>query len=708
MVRKIKNRFELLKIIGYGGMATVYLARDNETGDIVAVKIMDKKLASSASYIARFEREISIIEHFNHPYIPHLIDKGVLEDDEGVNVPFIIMEYVQGITLREYIKKIGAIPVKESLLIAKNILSALSYAYSNGVKAHRDIKPENIMINPHTKAIKVMDFGIAKTVGSNLTHSTVLFTPYYASPEQLLPSKYHNNIDSRTDIYSLGIVIYEMMVGKVPYDGETPVEIASQQLDLNSSLYEHVRRDIPSPISDIILKCIHPNRDNRYQTPEEVISAIDKALPLIKENEILNIAKVNKQPTDNLETTVANDPDRTVAYKGNDNPSSPSSIDITNLSPEQAQKLIELLSQVSGKPQQPQQQEKKQSLPSPWPMFRGNPQHTGLSPFSTANNKGKLKWKFKTNGPIKSSPAIAPDSTIYVGSDDKYLYAISPDGTLKWKFKTGDWIHSSPAISSDGTIYIGSDDRHLYAVSPDGMLEWKFKTRGLVKSSPAISPDGTIYIGSHDRYLYALNPDGTLKWEFKTGDWVRSSPAISSDGTIYIGSYDRYLYALNPNGTLKWKFKTGYWVRSSPAISSNGTIYVGSDDGHLYAISPDGTLKWRFKTNGWVQSSPAIGPNGTIYVGSYASYNGYVYAISVNSGLKWVCKTNNMIDSSPAVTNDGTICIGSDDRYLYLIDSNGKMKQKFLTDGIIFSSPAIAPDGTIYIGSSDGYLYAIG
>ena len=117
-------------------------------------------------------------------------------------------------------------------------------------------------------------------------------------------------------------------------------------------------------------------------------------------------------------------------------------------------------------------------------------------------------------------------------------------GSLKWKFRTDSYIYSSPAIGSDGTIYVGSYDNYLYAINPDGSLKWKYKTDHWIWSSPAIGSDGTIYVGSYDNYLYAINPDGSLKWKYKTDEWIDSSPAIGSDGTIYVGSKDGCLYAI--------------------------------------------------------------------------------------------------------------------------------------------------------------------
>ena len=140
-----------------------------------------------------------------------------------------------------------------------------------------------------------------------------------------------------------------------------------------------------------------------------------------------------------------------------------------------------------------------------WPMFGYKAQHTGRCPYDTSKNNGTLKWQYKTGDKIYSSPAIASDGTIYVGSNDAYLYAVNPDGTLKWKYKTDCPISgSSPAIASDGTIYVGSGDAYLYAINPDGTLKWKYKTGNWIYSSPAVASDGTIYVGSGDHNLYAI------------------------------------------------------------------------------------------------------------------------------------------------------------------------------------------------------------
>lgn len=231
---------------------------------------------------------------------------------------------------------------------------------------------------------------------------------------------------------------------------------------------------------------------------------------------------------------------------------------------------------------------------------------------------GTLKWTYNTGKTIVSSPATSPDGTVYVHVDGK-LVAIRSDGTLKWQCATsvsGSYNYSSPVIARDGTIYIGSVDKKIYAITSNGTKKWTFQTGNYVDSSAAIGADGTIYIGSGDRKLYAINPDGSMKWSYLTGGYIDSSAAVASDGTIYVGSADGKLYALNSDGTLKWTFSTNKEIHASPVIRSDGGVYIASMDGSLYAVGTNGTQKWKFTMGGAADASPSIGNDGTIYVGS--------------------------------------------------------------------------------------------
>jgi outer membrane protein assembly factor BamB len=345
-----------------------------------------------------------------------------------------------------------------------------------------------------------------------------------------------------------------------------------------------------------------------------------------------------------------------------------------------------------------------------WTTFHHDPQHTGRSPFKGPAH-GVLKWSYTTGDMINcSSPVIGSDGTVYVGSSDKNLYAISSAGTLEWSYITGADIRSSPAIGPDGTVYVGSMDYKLYAFNPDtGDNKWSYTAGGRLWSSPVIGQDGTIYEGSFDdSTLYAFNPDGTFKWSYAVQGRIGwSNSAIGPDGTVYVGTVDDgYFDAINPDGTLKWSYYVGVLIGSSPTIGQDGTVYVGSADNNVYAIKPDGTNKWSYGTSGPVYSSPAIGPDGTVYVGSE---DNNLYAINPDTGVaKWICPVTltGGIDCSPAIDRDGTIYIGGNDNSIYAISSAGTIKWSYATGGVINSTPAIGSDGTLYVGSLDGKLYA--
>ncbi|MCD6309164.1 MAG: PQQ-binding-like beta-propeller repeat protein [Candidatus Eremiobacteraeota bacterium] len=340
---------------------------------------------------------------------------------------------------------------------------------------------------------------------------------------------------------------------------------------------------------------------------------------------------------------------------------------------------------------------------TPWAKFRGDNRNTGRARHS-GPKRGVLKWRFAAHHNVMASPAIGENGIIYVGSVDRFFYAIRPDGTLAWDYRAGDSLLSSPAIARDGTIFVGSNDKSLYALKPPGKASWIYVTGGAVKSSPAIADDGTVIFGSDDGSLYAISPHGAFKWKYQTGQEIFSSPAISPNGIIYIGSKNGGLYAIGPEGKLEWVYMTENRILSSPAIGDDGTVYVGSDDQNLYAISKDGKLKWKYKT-GKLPASPAIAHDGTIYIGSD---DFCLYAISKEGRLCWKFKAGADIFSSVAVDPDGNIYFGGEDNTVYSLTADGKLRWKFQTLDYLESSPAISSDGILYIGCEDKHIYAIG
>lgn len=330
-----------------------------------------------------------------------------------------------------------------------------------------------------------------------------------------------------------------------------------------------------------------------------------------------------------------------------------------------------------------------------------------------ATNLWALKISEKS---CSSSPALAPDGTIYQATFDGTLLAVTPDGRVSWKFDTGTEteITSSPAVADDGTIYFGSRNRKFYAVTPDGKLKWTFPTGGWIDSSPAIAADGTIYFGSWDGNFYALNANGTQKWKFAAGAIIISSPAIGTDGTIYFGALDHQLYALAPDGKVKWTFLAGGQIVSSPAIGPDGTIYIPATDGNLYYVTNEGKERLHVHSGGYTKSSPVLDPSGNLYVaGSYVNGSNsvglgeFVFSpagqrLPGGSGL--AC----LVDGA-AVAVTGEVYWSRPWRTLQAFRSDNQVDGQILWQADlpanVSASPVVSEDGVVYV--TDGrFLYA--
>jgi outer membrane protein assembly factor BamB len=363
-------------------------------------------------------------------------------------------------------------------------------------------------------------------------------------------------------------------------------------------------------------------------------------------------------------------------------------------------------------------------LDHPWPMQGYNKEHLGRSPYSTSNNPGIEKWRFRSRDWCDGSPAVANDGTIYFGDSTGFFYAVNPNCSLKWKTEIDDALGkfgSSVAIAPNGTIYLaGKYGSRICALNPNGTVKWKSWSPE-VDTSITIDGDGVIYYGHHQG-VTAQYPNGTLKWVFHTGDFVQSTPAVDDNRIIYFGSHDHNVYAVYPNGTMKWSFPTGNWVHGSPTVGSDGTIYVGCDSGYLYALYPNGTMKWRVMVGG-MRASPSLDKDGNLYFGVWDSR---ITSVAPNGTIRWTFPLGDgdrVWGSTAAISDDGTVYVGVNKEYdsmhggeIVALDLNGTLKwRKIISDLECESSPVIGADGTVYIcsaysGSCDvwGHLHAFG
>lgn len=263
----IADRYEIVGKVGTGGMADVYKAKDHTLGRFVGIKVLKQEFSEDVNFVTKFRTEAQSAAGLEHPNIVNIYDVG---SENAIH--YIVMEYVEGITLKTYIEKKGQLSFKESVSIAIQVGRGIEAAHNKHI-IHRDIKPQNIIISTEGK-VKVTDFGIARAASSNTINSDVMGSVHYASPEQAR----NGFVDGKSDIYSLGIVMYEMVTGRVPFDGESTVAIAIQHLQEEMIKPSAFAADLPISLEKIILKCTQKSPDRRYDTIEDLLIDLKKAL----------------------------------------------------------------------------------------------------------------------------------------------------------------------------------------------------------------------------------------------------------------------------------------------------------------------------------------------------------------------------------------------------------------------------------------------
>ena len=260
------GRYRIVRKLGAGGMADVYLAEDQELGRRVAIKILNDRHANDEQFVERFRREAKNAAALSHPNIVSIYDRG-----EAEGTYYIAMEYLEGRSLKELILSHGDAPISVVVEYARQILSALRFAHRHGI-VHRDIKPHNVLVDSEGR-VKVTDFGIARAGTSQMTEAgSIVGTAQYLSPEQARGG----DVDQRSDLYSLGVLMYEMLTGEVPFSGDTPVEIAMKHLSQTPAPPSTLRPDVPHDLDMVVMRTLAKDPDDRYQSAEEMEADLDR------------------------------------------------------------------------------------------------------------------------------------------------------------------------------------------------------------------------------------------------------------------------------------------------------------------------------------------------------------------------------------------------------------------------------------------------
>ena len=262
--KRLDGRYEIQEVVGVGGMAVVYKAYDNIDDRIVAVKILKEEFLANEEFRRRFKNESKAISLLSHPNIVKVYNVNY-----GDRLQYIVMEYVEGITLKEYIEQQGRLGIKETIHFTMQILRALQHAHDKGI-IHRDIKPQNILLLSNGN-IKVTDFGIARFSYSDTKTISAIGSVHYISPEQAGG----NSIDERTDIYSVGVVMYEMLTGRLPFISDNSVSVALMQLQNDPKSIREINPNIPVGLEQIVKRAMEKNTKLRYQTASKMLLDVE-------------------------------------------------------------------------------------------------------------------------------------------------------------------------------------------------------------------------------------------------------------------------------------------------------------------------------------------------------------------------------------------------------------------------------------------------
>jgi outer membrane protein assembly factor BamB len=363
---------------------------------------------------------------------------------------------------------------------------------------------------------------------------------------------------------------------------------------------------------------------------------------------------------------------------------------------------------------------------APWPKFRADARQTGRGA-AHGSQAGGVFWSFKTQKGVFSSPVVASDGTVYVGSADRNFYAIRRDGTLAWQIATGEIIDSSALLDDRGRVYFGSGDGKLRALDArTGESVWTMQADdpstndafiNWFEGNVAIGPSGTLYVPNDDFFVYGVDRDtGAATLRYKMPDQTWSSPAIDArTGTFFIGNNNllpvlgKNTFSISADGSVtNWAVASLGTVAASPLLTDDAVI-VGGFDGFLHAYSrDDGSELWSLATRDHIYSSPALTSGGLVI---QPSADGTVYAVDAKSGnIEWTFDTGTPLRSSPAIDADDDVYVGGGDGYLYVIDKHGSLRWRMkLIDDVrndLNSSPALGDDA-IYIGGESGDVFSV-
>jgi outer membrane protein assembly factor BamB len=348
-------------------------------------------------------------------------------------------------------------------------------------------------------------------------------------------------------------------------------------------------------------------------------------------------------------------------------------------------------------------------------MIHGDARHTHRAAGRAPRSTPAVVWSHSVGGPVEAQVTVSPDGqTLYVASLSGWLTALSrADGAEQWKVALGDRAYATPCVGLDGTIYVGSDAKKLFAISPTGRVKWSLDTDGDSDTAPVLAKDGSIVFAA-GRVVYAVTPLGHIKWRFAAKRKVFTSPAIAPSGRVFFGSQDHHAYAVSDQGNLAWSVDLGNDVDGAPAIGDGGAVFVGTDAEEVVRLDPaTGAPIWRAKVGGFVRGTLSVARDGSVLAGVYGPTPREVRLRAEDGGAvgEFVIQGTGArefgIHGGALEDDAGTLVFGAQDDDVYAVGSSGDLLWRFTTGGDVDAPVTLLRDGSVIVSSDDGNVYLL-
>ena len=738
---QLLGKYELLEQLGTTGLASVYRARGTASGDVVALKVIHAYFSGEAGLLQRFQEEMARVQRLHHPNIVNVLSVEQEEDDTTA----VVMEYLSWPTLKS--RKYKVFPLADTLAVLRQVADALDYAHSQGI-VHRDIRPSNVFYDQETGQAKLSDFGIIHLVegGHALIRTTVSTpSPNYASPEQIQEQA----PDPRNDVYSLGVLAYELLTGELPYDALSPYTILSRQLSTTPAPPSKITEGLPESVDSVVLKALDRVMEERFDSCTALVEALVHAIgpealerqEKQKKEEIeasseladvpvsLRVAGPTDVAGSQVETIEPESAElgRVVCPRcGTGNPATARSCSncwgrlqtqpVVTVEEEQ-----QLISRYWGQLRKRKRItwlatagtltavlawwvfniiEARPPLPEPasdisirtaqgdWAMAQRDNFHTGVAPGPAFNPEGTIAWTFKASGPILASPAVA-DGVVFVNTNDRRVVALdAATGDTIWEHPVGVQANSTPSIAAD-MVYVGLRDGTMLALDRHtGQVNWTYKTEAAIYGSATVM-DGALYFGSSDHNVYALDAlTGEFRWSKETEGWVVASPTVEQ-GILMLGGQDREFYMLDANnGTVRLHVNMGSGIDGATTVVGD-VAYFTTRTGNVVAFeySRKDVSFQKAYWHIWFQ----------LWVWNVVSQP------SAIPGVVWVSRLSDAVIGDLA-TDNGRLFASTIDGRLYALDLNtGDRLWSTEKEGTSYSSTIISGDVVVQT-MSDGLI----